>query len=200
MGWTSYLPTHYKNGRVDRKAEIDEKYTQKEGLSSYGYLCGLRVLKSQMVGSVYYGAIEVTDSRKDSVSKEVVGVVVLTSCSNGEFYYKEIDETMGPAENKCPMSILKLLTPTQSDYAKEWRKRCEEYNNAKKVANVSNLPIGTIISFPWGFDGEQMRIKKMSPQYQFKTPWWLIIGENKYFKKCNIPQNFVIEEMGRDNQ
>ena len=24
MGWTSYRATHYKNGKVDRKAEMDE--------------------------------------------------------------------------------------------------------------------------------------------------------------------------------
>lgn len=198
MGWTSYAPTHFKNGKVDRKAEIDERYTQKEGESQYGYMHGLRVLKSQMVGSVYYGAIETTDSRNKPASKEVIGVVVLTSVSKGEFYYKDMDETMGPGEDKCPMSILKLLTPTKSECALAWRKRCEEYNKSKNAANVSKLPIGTIIKFPWGSKGEIMRIQKMSPQYQFRTSWWLILGEMKYFKKCNIPNNFVIEEMGKD--
>ena len=51
MGWTSYHATHYKNGKVDRKAECDAYFT--EGLNEGFY----RLEKSTMIGSVYYAAV-----------------------------------------------------------------------------------------------------------------------------------------------
>lgn len=52
MGWTSYHATHYKKGTVDRKAECDAYFM--EGLNA-GYY---RIIKSVLVGSVYYAAVE----------------------------------------------------------------------------------------------------------------------------------------------
>ena len=192
MGWTGYTPTNFKNGKVDRKAEIDAQYTCAEGQKSYGYQRGLRVLKSQMVGSVYYGAIETTDSRNHE--RDVICAVVLTRYQAGEFYYKSMDESMGPAECKCPVGILNLLTPTRNEYANSWRMRCREYQQSKREMSITKLPLGSIISFPW--NGTVMRVQKMHPAYQFKTPWWLILGENKYFHKNKIPQTFEIERTG----
>src|SRR3546814_19605923 len=40
------------------------------------------------------------------------------------FGYKDMDETMGPCEADCPARILDLLTPTDKEYAREWRARC----------------------------------------------------------------------------
>ena len=51
MGWTSYHATHYKNGKVNRKAECDAYFT--EGLNEGFY----RLEKSTMIGSVYYAAV-----------------------------------------------------------------------------------------------------------------------------------------------
>ncbi len=51
-----------------------------------------------------------------------------------DFGYKDMDEDMGPCEDKCPEKILKLLTPTDSEYAKAWRKRCWDNINARKAA------------------------------------------------------------------
>jgi hypothetical protein len=44
-----------------------------------------------------------------------------------------MDETMGPCESSCPERILKLLTPTDSDYAKEWRARCQKNIDWRKT-------------------------------------------------------------------
>lgn len=37
--------------------------------------------------------------------------------------YKDVDETMGPYETSFPYTWLELLTPTDSQYANEWRSR-----------------------------------------------------------------------------
>ena len=57
MGWTFYNSTHYKpNGSVDRKTELES-----------GFVEGYTVLKSSMVGTVYYGAIKKDVQAKYSV-------------------------------------------------------------------------------------------------------------------------------------
>lgn len=45
MGWTGYFATHYKNGKIDKKAELDEMFSRNQ-----------KILKSQMVGSTYFAA------------------------------------------------------------------------------------------------------------------------------------------------
>ena len=138
MGWTWGYAQYYKNGKVDRKAECDDLYTcEYNGAVS-------RVLKSAMVGAVYYAAVETV---RDG-NRTVWAAVCLTSTDKGEFGYKDMDETCGPADCKCPPSILKLLTETESEWANNWRKRCWEYAEMKKrEVNFSKFTIGTVISF-----------------------------------------------------
>ena len=70
MGWTEYIATHYKNGTVNRKAECDVLFDNNRA----------KVLKSRMVGSTYYAAVQVYtpdkatniqwDTEDDEFSKE----------------------------------------------------------------------------------------------------------------------------------
>lgn len=57
----------------------------------------------------------------------VYGAVVETWKDNHEkdyWIYKLITEDMGPRKSKCPLHILRLLSPTNSKYAMEWREEC----------------------------------------------------------------------------
>jgi len=66
MGWTSYHATHYKrNGSIDRKAELDYELFCHEGED------GHKLVKSSMVGAVYYAAVH-------HPKGHVYGLVVLT--------------------------------------------------------------------------------------------------------------------------
>jgi len=121
MGWCAY---HVDEG-FDRKAEMDKLYNWNDGKRDY------KVLKSSMVGATYYGAVRCDDGEDVSV----FGVVALTSINNRDWYnfgYKGMTEHDGPVESKCPVSILKLLTPTDSEWANEWRDRCMKYHEEKK--------------------------------------------------------------------
>lgn len=131
MGWTSYEATHYKNGKVDRKAEMDKQYTQEEHDSSFDgeiiHYPKMEVLKSSMVGSIYYAAVHITDSQ-DGYDR-TLAVICLTSTKwNGgmNFGYKDMDETCNPGYYDCPKGILDLLSPTDNEYALEWRRLCHE--------------------------------------------------------------------------
>lgn len=119
MGWTSYFATHYKNGKIDKKVELDEMFSRNQ-----------KILKSQMVGSTYFAAVQ------DESTKETWVTIVLTQMQNGEFFYKDMDETVGPYNYNCPESILKLLSPTENKLANEWREKCYEYH--KQQAEKKN--------------------------------------------------------------
>jgi len=190
MGWTSYHAEYYKNGKVDRKKEMDSMWNQSE---HDGYP-ELTVLKSSMVGSTYYAAIK---KRKAGEKEEVFAVICLTSIDNHDycnFSYKDMDETSGPYECKCPMSILKLLTPTESEWANNWRKKCREYNEKKKSGmTIATLPVGTKIRFT-RWDGKVIELEKRAPAYQFKRAWWYVPESNTYCPAKRIPEIFEVIE------
>lgn len=195
MGWTGYHASYYTNrGTVDRKKELDTHFNTENENATW------KVLKSSMVGSVYYAAVEYTPKVEADRSKHCVfGLVCLTSVDMKDYHnfsYKDMSEDMGPAESNCPVSILKLLSPTNSEFATEWRKRC--YDNAdykKSENNPVNLPVGTVIHYK-RFDGTERTIQKMAPAYQFKTPWWYDAESNCYVKIKSIPTNFEILKRG----
>jgi hypothetical protein len=204
MGWTEYQATYYKKGKIDRKVECDSLFTE-----------SCEVIKSSMVGNVYYAAIrsikryrrnENNDIIKDKNGKyiteqipekeqNVFAVVILTGTRNNYWFsYKNMDETCGPYYYDCPISILKLLTPTNDVNALEWRRKCmEKYE--KKKDSIRKLPIGTKIKFT-RHDGIEIVLTKHRPAYQFKKPFWVNESNWTYYKKKHIPENFEVLEYG----
>ena len=157
------------NGKVDRKSECDAYWNEEELYE---------VVKSTMVGTVYYAAVKalvrglVTDGKDlepiPEQEQETFGVVMLTSVNSKDYFnfsYKVIDETMGPCDTRCPESILKLLSPTDNEYANNWRKRCHEINMRDK--ELKKLPMGTEIKVKRG-DEETNYIKE---KYNGRTLW-----------------------------
>lgn len=196
MGWTSYYvePT-YKNGKpfIDRKAECDNLFNC-DMVDNKGKF---EVLKSAMVGSTYYAAVKKTTF--NPASEKVFAVIVLTSTNSKDYYnfaYKDMDETMGPDESKCPKTILDLLSPTEYEYAKEWRKRCYENLKEKKNPNaLSNLPIGSIIRYVHR-NGKEITLKKSPAAFQFKRPFWMMVDEPYYVSSKHIPSNYEVIKRG----
>lgn len=111
MGWTYQKATHYKNDKIDKRAECDSLFAKP-----------YKVLHSSLLGNVYYAAIE------DATSKNVFAVVVLIKINNKDFYYnfgyKIINESMEPYYYDCPKKILNLLSPTTDEFALIWRRKC----------------------------------------------------------------------------
>ena len=69
------------------------------------------------------------------------------------FGYKDVSEDMGPYICNCPERILKQLSPTDNNWAKEWRKRCWESIRRKKKSSL--IRDGDFIKFrePISFQG-----------------------------------------------
>ena len=205
MGWISYMATHYKNGKVDVKAEMDAMYTQEEhdgvnpSTKETVHYPKWEVLKSRMVGRVYYAAAKITDSQKET--EEVFAVVSLTSTKTDDgfnFGYKSMTEDMGPGYYDCPESILNLLSPTDDEYALEWREKCRERIKKKKEGRTKNaLPVGSIIRYQ-RLDGSEIELEKMSPSYQFKSNWWYCRKDNTYMPNKYIPESFEIVRIGKE--
>lgn len=177
MGWTSYRATHYdKSGKIDRKAECDNLFNSS---------C-IEVIKSSMVGSIYYAAAKHTEyyfnKYNDGVdSGKVFAIVCITSVDNKDpyynFSYKDMDETVGPCYYDCPLSILKLLTTTDSEFANEWRNKCYEKLSSRK-SSFTSLPLGTKIEFEIPFDtnsiykkGDLVTIQKVK-SFNKKSSYW----------------------------
>ena len=92
MGWTSYHATYYKrNGSIDRKAECDAYFL--EGLNRGHY----EVLKSAVVGSVYYAAVRNLKRYvgrdengnyiyEDAVNEPVRAAVFLTQTDSKDYF------------------------------------------------------------------------------------------------------------------
>lgn len=148
MGWIHSFSSSYsvwKNGKetmppASRQKEIDRMLTWESKDKEGNILSTHRVLKSSMVGSVYYAAV--TTEKPGQETK--VGAAVFLTCGrtkhdNTIWGYKDMDETMGPCESKCPASILALLTPTDSKWANEWRERCRK-NIAEAAERRKNGP------------------------------------------------------------
>lgn len=187
MGWTGTHATHYKKGAIDRKAECDYLFNDNR----------YKVLKSSMVGATYYAAIEYYKDGK----RVVFAAVVLTSVDNNSYFnfnYKDLDETMGPCERKCPVSILRLLSPTESEYAIEWRKAC--YENAEKAKakkidprSLNNLPVGTSITFTLAVNtavykaGDKVTLRKI--EHRGRKKWY---GYGYIWAKTLIPENYDV--------
>lgn len=172
MGWTWQCAKFYdRKGNIDRKAECDDLYTWNN--EETGDKC--RVLKSSMVGSTWYGACE--RIRPDRTTYVFAGVCLtrLDSKEYCNFGYKDMDESMGPFQRDCPVSILNMLSPRDDKYAVEWREACWE-NATKKAASrkdknsLENLPPNSTVKV--SRHGEEILLQKATIAGR-KRPVWV---------------------------
>lgn len=197
MGWTSYAAKYYKNGKIDRIAEVESQLQWGENA-----VADYKILKTCAVGSVVYSAIECVN--KDTKERRVFATIFLTSTNMKDYYnfsYKDMDESCGANESNCPLSILKLLTPTEYEFANEWRKRCYEYHEKKKnsTQNISKLPLGTKIKIKYwdkakaDKDGYVELVKTKYGKYE--NPIWLCNSLWCKFSSTQINRGFEIIEI-----
>jgi hypothetical protein len=141
MGWTHCFDgERLPNGKIDRRRECDKLLTWDTRDKSGELITTNKVLKSAMVGSVYYAAVE---SRSAYGARKVWAAVFLTcgktKHDHTEWGYKDMDESVGTYYYDCPASILALLTPTDNKNANEWREQCRK-RLAEKAERRKNGP------------------------------------------------------------
>ena len=97
-----------------------------------------------------FGAIE--QVIKETGERRVNMAVVIMKFYNGydyNFMYKDMDETFGPNICRCPKRLMKLLTPTDNEYALNWRAKVTEYWTTKDASNkkLKKLNAGDTVVF-----------------------------------------------------
>ncbi len=126
MGWTGY---HRTPGESDRDHLARELCTFADGR------VGWTILDSTTVKGTFYAAVRVEEAGAGfSPAGTVFGLVVLQQRRRGyeNYYRKEIEESSGPGDFDCPDRILDLLSPTESQWALEWRAACRTRNAVKR--------------------------------------------------------------------
>lgn len=131
------------------------------------------ILAEGRVGSTWYLAV-----RSQADPETVLAAVVLTGRDDGMFWTKSTDETMGPVEAQAPLKVLEVLSPPLNDFAADWRARCREHHERRRM--VARLKDGDRVRFgiPVRFQGggsydelvvERVRYGK-TRQLLFRTP------------------------------
>lgn len=189
MGWTGHVTDHAMSAK-EKREYLDNLWNAEK----------CRTLKSAMVGSTYYAAV------KELESGEVFGFVVITHMLKRgenwyEFQYKELEETMGISECNCSKGILNLLTPTDNEYAIQWRYKCaENLLLEEKKRKVAKAPVGSRLCFnspmklnPGIEKGDYIELVKRRGRYkgQVKEMWTL--GNYRFPNKYINYEEFKLE-------
>jgi len=145
MGWTGYSAYNSPQTYAEEKAEIQNLFTSSSPKVTY------EVKQLSKVGSAWYAAVKITGTDTDTHVCDENGAfttafVILTSKSKKEWYYKDMDELMGPNEAKAPAVILNSLSPLvkieRTHYAQNWRDRC--LANIKDKKSATKIETGKV--------------------------------------------------------
>lgn len=135
MGW---LFMRSLEGHATPKAYLDHQFTYARGdLRSQVLASGLVAMRT------YYAAVErVTPS---TGAREVWALICLVRYNRRDrkgyiFGYKDMEESMGPCEDRCPARVLDLLTATDNAYARAWRARCRARLARQAETNAKPTP------------------------------------------------------------
>jgi len=192
MGWDETM--YYKKlSHKERREEMDKRFTwENKQYNEYP-------LASTIKNNVYYGAIKRT--YKDGTIEVWCAICPLSVRKEGiEYWYgtKLMCESMGVNGcYDCPKKILDLLTPTDNEWANEWRAKCIEHAGKP---NLSKLEVGTVIEFVCPFDttawsaGETVRLEKICRTVNWvtgrKSYSW--VGNGWKWSQKMIPADFKV--------
>jgi len=138
---------------------------------------------------VFYAAVKNNDTASYKPGA-TWALVVLMQQAGQTFYYKEMDESMGPAEDECPANILDLLSPTDSEWANEWRARCRV--NAERKAKAKLKP-GQVVTFARGYDfsnGQTVTTFRYGKEGR-KIRWTALVDGYPAFV-CRLPADWYL--------
>jgi len=173
MGWTFY---HLDN--PNKVEEVRNLYTWESGDAT------CRVVDITTSGNVVYAAVHYRSSKENYIH----AAVVLTANRNDwfNFGYKAMSEDMWPGYTDCPKHILDKLTPTNNEYALEWRKACEDKRKRKNA--LARLKEGTRIMS----GGKPLRLVTMSVRRKPKKYW--LIEEDGAITYTYVKQSWILQK------
>ncbi len=132
MGWTSL---HRAPGTSDRQWVTDNLL-----------LKGMEIVACATKRGVFYAAVR--NGRDVVPSGYTWALVVLMQRnprSHYNFTYKDMDETMGPSYYDAPAAVLDALSPTDSEWANQWRETCRKA--LERRASLPAVKRGDVVRF-----------------------------------------------------
>lgn len=173
MGWL-FMPRGSMGGHATAKAYLDNQFSYERSQDD-GSSRGLKVLASRCPGNrVYYAATQVMTNGQGG---EIFAIVCLVRwnprAKDGYiFSYKDMEESMGPCEADCPASILDLLTPTDKEYALDWRARCRANLEcrARKLVDGDRIRLPEPIKFSDGNVLQEFIVAKRGRRVILRDP------------------------------
>jgi hypothetical protein len=172
MGWLFY---HRPPGQSDRDHFAPKLGDKRE------------IVACATVHNVFYAAVRdlEDDYRKPG---EVWAFIALLRRQRGEFNfgYKDMSETMGPVECNAPARVLDALTPTDNEYALEWREECRK--NLAKAEERKKVRRGSIIELPreLGFgEAGEASLFEYQPENR-RQIWWALDADHARRFRCRL--------------
>lgn len=150
-----------------------------------------------------FAAIEQVN--KETGERKVFMAVVIMKFNNSEYYnfmYKTMDETCGPHIHRCPKRLMKLLTPTDHEYALKWRARVNEYWTIKDEANAEMKKLNAgdtvvfknTISFNNGTKFKSLQVLSLRP-LRFSDGTTNLLGGRTSFKISRRTLDSIIDHV-----
>lgn len=168
MGHTSL---HREKGLTDREFWTHEL----NGLADVRY----EILDCATIDRVFYAAVRHIGGPRNG---QVFGLVCTQQWTRDHynFTFKDMDETCGPAYAKCPDRILDLLSPTDEQWALEWRAACRAYNAARaarpKVKRGDTVTFAQAMRFTNGIERDTFTFLERNEfsggDYRVRIPGW----------------------------
>lgn len=116
-----------------------------EHFNNAGWQNPTEVLAHRLIGNTWYAKVKTT---QEDGSSRLWFAVTLVRWKDGYLWLKEMDNTVGPAADDCPISWFADV-PVEGEYDQEWRDRCmAKQERAKKVAAmVRRMCAGDLVTF-----------------------------------------------------
>jgi hypothetical protein len=88
-----------------------------------------------------------------------------------DFGYKEMEESMGPVEARCPRRLIAVASPlrhpdpaVEGNYAARWRQKCLDQSTAKtrrkaELVHGATIRVSRIVEFTDGYNGDRFVVE-----------------------------------------
>lgn len=151
MGWT------FNYGAT--KQDVVREWTREQGWGKDPVTNEERVgvaLKHCVRGNVMWTVHEIKGRETGSNPVRFIGCFLLGTDGQGNWGYKDMEESMGPSYYSCPPSYLDMVPCPNGPYAKDWRELVRQYwaNRKPKVKLQNGLRMKMVGgNWKWrGFD------------------------------------------------
>lgn len=182
MGWTSCPRVPGQNDHAFVRQLITEM-----GLT----IVAGAMRSSPSYSSTYYAAVHDGDESVFAL------VVLLDKSERGRIAYKDLPESVGPWEDEAPEKVLNALSPTDNEYALEWRQRCRDNLNAASALRerVDALTEGVVIEVSPDLmtpDGQRVSRLRYLGWKNDRLLWAALTADGKR-SPCRLPDTWATD-------